>query len=244
MLNLIQALLGHKLAAFDGTIGHVKDFYFDDHSWVVRYVVVDTGDWLPGRLVLLTPHALGRWDREAKVLDVKLTKHQIERSPSVDAHQPVSRQYEIDHYRYYGWPAYWEGAAMWGLGGFPAVLPPSKEELEAQQDRPHAHRVEKHLRSTNAVQGYAIEGRDGGLGQLSGFMLDDKSWAIRELAVEAGHWYAGKEILIAPDQVERINDDDSKIHVKLTQAEIRATAAHHLAHSAAGQSVAGDFPRE
>ena len=59
MLQNIKELYGHKLAALDGDIGHVKDFYFDDTTWAVRYLVADTGSWLTERLVPLTHHALG-----------------------------------------------------------------------------------------------------------------------------------------------------------------------------------------
>ncbi len=53
--NLVK--YGHKLAALDGEIGSVKDFYFDDKTWTIRYLVADTEPWLPERLVLLYPHA-------------------------------------------------------------------------------------------------------------------------------------------------------------------------------------------
>ena len=227
MLQNIKDLFGEKLAASDGDIGHVKDFYFDDKTWVVRYLVVDTGSWLTGRQVLLSPHALGKWDREKKTLQVNLHKKQIENSPSIESHKPVSRQYEIDYYRYYGWPAYWEGGGMWGLGGFPMVLPPSKDELEALQ--PFRHRDDKHLQSMKAVTGYALQARDGAIGTVSGLMVDDKSWAIRELVVEAGHWYPGKEILIACAKIERISYEESKVFVSLTKADLQQAAGNHLA---------------
>jgi hypothetical protein len=126
-------IYGHKLAALDGDIGHVKDFYFDDETWVIRYLVADTGSWLPGRLVLLSPYAFGALDQDAKTLHVKLQKLQIENSPSIDSHRPVSRQWEVEYYGYYGWPSYWEGDSMWGLGGYPAALPPTKEEVEVRR---------------------------------------------------------------------------------------------------------------
>ncbi len=106
MLQNIKQLYGDKLAAADGEIGHVKDFYFDDESWVIRYLVVDTGSWLTGRLVLLTPHAFGKLDQSEKMLHIKLRKKQIEDSPSIESHKPVSRQFEIEYYGYYGWPPY------------------------------------------------------------------------------------------------------------------------------------------
>src|SRR5580698_1648373 len=155
MLQNIKELYGNKLAALDGEIGQVKDFYFNDKSWVIRYLVADTGSWLAGRLVLLSPHAFGKLDQYEKTLHVKLLKKQIENSPSIESHKPVSRQYEIEYYRYYGWPVYWNDGAMWGLGGFPVVLPPSKDEMEAQLQ--HHHRDDKHLRSAKAVTGYAIQ---------------------------------------------------------------------------------------
>ena len=104
MLRSIKQLYGDKLGASDGEIGHVKDFYFDDQNWAIRYLVADTGSWLPGRQVLISPHSLGRLDQAEKILRVNLTRKQIEDSPSIESHKPVSRQYEEEYYRYYGWP--------------------------------------------------------------------------------------------------------------------------------------------
>jgi len=241
MLLNIKTLNGFALAAADGAVGHVKDFYFDDLSWVVRYLVVDTGNWLAGRQVLLTPHALGSVDIERKSLGVKLSQKQIEHSPSIERHQPVSRQFEVDYYRYYGWPAYWDGGALWGLGGYPVVLPPSREELDAQH---HHHRGDKHLNSTQAVNGYAIQTKDGAIGYVTGFVVDDQSWAIRELVVETGHWYAGKEILIPTDRVARISFEESKVFVNLSKSDIEHTAKSTVAHSGRERDAVPLFPVE
>ena len=166
MLQNIKELYGDKLTALDGEIGRVKDFYFDDKTWVIRYLVADTGSWLTGRQVLLSPHAFGKLDLQEKILHLKLHKQQIESSPPIESHKPVSRQYEIEYYRYYGWPAYWDGGAMWGLGGYPAVIPPSQDEMEAHLK--HHHRADKHLQSTRSVTGYHIQATDGVIGELSG----------------------------------------------------------------------------
>lgn len=225
MLQNLKELYGIKLTASDGEIGQVKDFYFDDKTWVIRYVVADTGTWLTGRLVLLSPHAFGRLDRDGHTLHVKLHKQQIQDSPSIETHQPVSRQYEVQYYNYYGWPAYWNGSAVWGLGDYPVVLPPSMEQMEAHL---HRHHDDRHLQSARAINGYAIQGVDGPTGHLTGLKMDDRSWAIRELIVEAGHWYSGKEILIAPSKVARLSYEESTIHVQLTKADIQGTADHEL----------------
>jgi len=242
MLQNIKKLYGHKLAAIDGGIGQIKDFFFDDKTWVIRYLVADTGSWLPGRLVLLSPHSFGILDQYDKTLNIKLLKKQIESSPSIESHKTVSRQFEIEYYNYYGWPSYWDGGGMWGLGSLPVILPPSPYELEHQQK--HQHRSDKHLQSTHAVNGYQIQTADGAIGAVSGFMVDDKSWAIRELVVETGHWYSGKEILISPDRIERISYEDSKVFVTLTKADIQRTEEHHLVHAGAGKPVEAGFPTE
>ena len=125
MLRSIKQLYGEKLGASDGDIGHVKDFYFDDQKWAVRYVIVDTGSWISGRLVLLAPHAFGSLHQDGRVLLVNLTRQQIENSPSIETHKPVSRQYEEEYYRYYGWPSYWDGDGMWGMSAFPVTPTPA-----------------------------------------------------------------------------------------------------------------------
>ena len=84
MIRSIKALYGHKLAAIDGEIGHVKDFYVDDQSWAVRYLITDTGDWLTGRKVLIAPHHLGSIDLDGRHLPVSLTRRQIEESPLIE----------------------------------------------------------------------------------------------------------------------------------------------------------------
>jgi hypothetical protein len=231
MLQDIQELYGHKLAASDGDIGQVKDFYFDDKTWVIRYLIADTGSWLTGRKVLLSPHAFGRFDSDGKILHVNLTRKQIENCPPIESHQPVSRQYEIDYYRYYGWPGYWSGDAMWGFGGYPVDVPSSRDEIQALL-QPH-HRDDKHLRSTRAVMHYDIQTVSGTIGHVSGFLVDDKNWAIRELAVETGHWYSGKEILIAPGKIQRISYEESRMFVSVTKAQIQRTAEHELVKTGA-----------
>ena len=237
MLQNTKELYGHQLAASDGEIGLIQDFYFDDHRWVVRYLIADTGTWLSGRLVLISPHAFGRLDQDGKTLSVNLTRAQIENGPSIESHQPVSRQYEIDYYRYYGWQPYWNGGAMWGLGASPVLIPAPHDELE--EDRAHHHRTEKNLRSAKAVKGYTIHATDGDLGQVKGFMVDDTTWAVSALAVEAGHWYAGKEILIPTAKVTRISYEDSEVFVNLSKADIERTGEHEVAKAMANSPRPG-----
>ena len=228
MLQNIQTLHGNTLAASDGEIGHVKDFYFDDKTWAIRYLVADTGSWLTGRQVLISPHALGRSDVDEKTLSVNLTRQQIENSPSIDSDKPVSRQYEIDYYNYYGWPTYWYGGDVWGAGAYPVPLPFSMAEREAAVQQGHAN-DDKHLCSVNAVTGYAIQATDGEIGTVSGFMVNDRSWVIGEAFVETGHWYAGKQIRIPTSKINLISYEDSKVFVNLSLADLRETGEYEVA---------------
>ena len=114
MLRSLGQLYGKKLGASDGDIGHVRDFYFNDQQWAIRYVVADTGSWLSGRLVLISPHVFENLHQNGDCLLVNLTRQQIENSPAIESHKPVSLQYQ----------AYWDGVETWGVGDFPEAPPP------------------------------------------------------------------------------------------------------------------------
>jgi hypothetical protein len=239
MLQNIKQLYGSRLAALDGDFGHAKDFYFDDKAWVIRYLVADTGSWLTGRLVLLSPHAFGKWDLYEKALHIKLQKKQIEESPSIATHEPVSLQFEENYYRSYGWPAYWQGGQMWGMSGYPLVAAPLPQDLGTR--RAMEPRADRNLQSAKAVTGYSVEATDGMVGHLGGFIVDDRSWAVSNLVVETGHWFSGRDVMILPQMVERFSPAESKMYVNLTKAEIQSAAESELAGSGAGDRQKGNF---
>jgi len=226
MLRSVKQLYGDKLGALDGEIGRVKDFYFDDENWAVRYVVADTGSWLTGRQVLISPRSLGRLAQAGKVLGVKLTRKQIEDSPSIEAHKPVSRQYEEEYHRYYGWPYYWQGDALWGMSGNPIMeFPPT---LPANADSPQPEHADAHLRSTQAVSGYHLKAIDGMLGHVCDFMMDDQTWAIGQLVIKTGHRLSGKEVQIPAGYVDRISYEESTVFVNLTSEAVEQSPPHYM----------------
>jgi uncharacterized protein YrrD len=231
MYQNTRKIIGYKLSALDGDLGQVQDFYFDDKTWAVRYLVAATGTWLADRQVLVSPYALGRFDQTGEVLPVNLTRKQIEHSPGIDRHRPVSRQFEEAYHRYYGWPPYWLGGRMWGRGDLPVVMPPASPDSPSHYQ--HDEWDDVHLRSTQAVTGYKIHALDGEIGAVSGLIVDDERWFIRDLVVETGHWYAGKEILIATGKIDRIGREESKVFVRLTKDEIASTAKDEVAHARA-----------
>ena len=220
MLHSVQQRYGEKLRASDGEIGHVKDFYFDDKNWTVRYLVADTGGWLTGRRVLISPEALGHLYPNGKVLLVNLTREQIEKSPSIYEHEPVTRQQEEEYHRHYGYPYYAQAWPLWGLVDYPVAAPlPPPSEAETQKRAADAH-----LRSTRAVSGYRVEASDGVIGEVVDFMIDGKTWMIPEIAVECGHWYSGKTITISTGKVSRISYEEGTIHLDSTKDTLMAAA--------------------
>ena len=218
MLHSIQQCYGEKLRATDSEIGHVRDFYFDDKTWTIRYLVADTGGWLTGRQVLISPHALGHLYPKGNVLVVNLTKEQIEKSPSIDEHKPVSRQHEEDYHRYYGYPYYAETWPLWGLAEYPVVAPPPPPTAAK------THGVDSHLRSTRVVKGYKVEATDGAIGQVTDFLVSGRNWVIRKIVVESGYWYSAKEIHIPSENISRISYNQSTVYVDLTKAAIMGAA--------------------
>jgi uncharacterized protein YrrD len=234
MLYNVIDLYGTNLSASDGILGTIDDFYFDDATWAIRYLVADTGGWLTGRQVLLAPISFGSYHPEKELLIIDLKRQQIADSPAIESHKPVSRQWEDEYYRHYGWPTYWAGDTMTALGASPIALPPSPAQMETSERL--ALRHDKHLRSSREIIGYDIEAIDGAIGTVSGFLVEEMDWRIYDLVVETGHWYAGKEIWISTNQIDRISYPDTKVFVNLTRAEIEQTSANKLAKQSAAHS--------
>ena len=216
MLNKATTLKGYTLHSLDGEIGKVKEFYFDDLHWTVRYLVADAGNWLTGRQVLISPHALITVNKAEKNIAIDLTKTQINDSPAFAGDKPVSRQFERAYYGFYGYPPYWGGPYVWGP--FPYIV-------RDRHKRGHIGIGQKawdaHLRSTDAVSGYHIEAADGPIGHIEDFVIGDEAWAIRYLIVDTRNWWPGKKVLISPQWIERVSWDESKVFVNLSHETIK-----------------------
>jgi uncharacterized protein YrrD len=216
VLNQVKTLKGYKLESLDGEIGKVKEFYFDDQHWTIRYLVADTGGWLTGRQVLISPYALVAVVKEDQHIAIDLTKKQIEDSPSLDSDKPVSRQFEEAYYGYYGWPNYWGGPYMWGY--YPKIV---RDREKWRVSNPGGKTWDPHLRSTHAVSGYHVQAADGEIGHVDDFIIDDETWAIRYLVIDTQNWWAGKKVLISPQWIERVSWRESKVFVNLTRETIK-----------------------
>ena len=216
MLINVKALEGFTLDSRDGDIGKVREFYFDDQHWTIRYLVADTGNWLSGRRVLISPYALVAVRRDEQQLVIDLTRQQIEGSPSLDTDKPVSRQFEETYYGYYGWPMYWDGPHPWGAYPY-IVRDREKWGNPAQKEKGW----DPHLRSTLGVTGHYIQASDGEVGHVEDFIIDDETWAIRYLIVNTRNWWPGKKVLLSPHWIERVSWRESKVFVNLLLETIK-----------------------
>ncbi|MFA7329470.1 MAG: PRC-barrel domain-containing protein [Candidatus Delongbacteria bacterium] len=219
MLYKLKTIRGYKLHSRDGDIGSAEEFYFDDHHWTVRYLVANTGGWLTGRQVLISPYALISIHPDAQTIGVSLTRRQIENSPDLSTDKPISRQFELTYYDYYGWPMYWSGQHMWGYSPAYPFLERDKEKWPQVVGEQAGW--DPHLRSSRDVTGHVIMASDGEIGHVEDFILDDESWAIRYLVVDTTNWWPGGRVLVSPQWIEEVSWEDQTVHVALTRATIR-----------------------
>ncbi len=237
MLHNIKELEGCAIHATNGEIGRVRDCYFDDQTWVVRYLVVEAGSWLASRKVLISPIAVVRPDWAGKRLPVAITKEQVRNSPDFDTDKPVSRQSEASHLSFYGFADYWSGAGIWGdgmypgmlLSGYPVATPmPQKAELEMEEAYARAEEGlhandDPHLRSCNAVTGYHIHASDGDIGHVQGMLVDQDTWAIRYFVVDTSNWWLGHQVLIAPQWIHNVSWAEATVLLNVSRQAVKAS---------------------
>lgn len=242
MLCSMNDLKGFDILATDGEIGDVGGFYFDDEQWAVRYIVVNNGSWLSGRQVLISPFSVTQVDRDNRKLHLHLTQDQVEKSPNIDTHKPVSRQMEAAHSDYYGYPYYWGSPFLWGAEERPvlasqrsatarytatarptvkAVTPNGRPATAGTAAKTRVISEEVHLCSTQEVAGYHIAATDGEIGHVEDFILEDDCWAIRYLAIDTRNWLPGKKVIVSPQWISLIDWAQRKVHVNLSREGVK-----------------------
>lgn len=226
MLRKLNDLSGFQIQALDDKVGKVHDFYFDDKSWHVRYVIVDTGPWILGKQVLISPSVIEGVDWNAGIMGLNLNREQIENSPDIGLDLPVSRQHEIALHQHYGWPAYWSPAPVIAtpMGGYAmpvatgAVAAP--RVLEDEENVEEGEQGDPSLRSLNEVTNYNIHATDGQIGHVDDFFADENDWRIRYALVDTRNWLPGRHVLISIDWADRIDWDSRELFVDVTRKQV------------------------
>ena len=220
MLHKASRIRGVTVRAADGDVGHLEEFYFDDHMWTIRYLVVDTGSWLMHRRVLIPPMSIEpNWTFAG--LQSTLTKEQIQHSPEVESHPTMSRQDETRVLGHYGYPSYWEDGAE------PESAPPQPA---------HVKPGDEHLSGTRDITGYHLQASDGEIGHVDDVLIDG-SWRIRYLVVDTSNWIGGKSVVISPTALHGIDWSHSRMQVDLTREAIRESPSFDSIEIAPGEGV-------
>ncbi len=195
MIIAANQIYGVSTICADGSLGHVDDLLFDDRSWKVTFIVVRLGRWLNRRRVLVTPEDIESPKWSAGCLNLRLTKSELQKAPSLDLHPPVAvqkwREVEV-----VAWDAYWSGALSRLFDGDP------------------------HLRNTRAVTGHHVLGLDAKAGHVDNFVIDDGEWLVRYLVVRIGWQRNAKRVMVEPRWVDSIVWEDRGVHIHLPKAEI------------------------
>jgi len=182
------------MGATDGKIGKVKEFYLDDETWTVRYLIVEIGSLFFKRKVLISTQALLPPDWDNKIFLVNLTIQQIENSPDIDAENPISRQHEMELNKHYSWEDYWK-----------------------KDDRNN----DKYLRSTEKLKNYRVNASNGEVGKITDFLVDENTWEINFFVVDAFIEDPAKEVLIMPRSIKDMIWKDAIIIVDATTKKIK-----------------------
>jgi hypothetical protein len=232
MLIVGSALKGYAIEASDGRIGTVKTFLFDDATWKIRWLVIDTGHWLSGRQVLVHPSAIGTPDHGRQHLPVRLSKAQVNASPGIEQDRPVTMQMQNDLYSYYGWDPYW-GSNFYGPPGFGLgwgtmynrgqAYPGAGAGRDAETMQMNSDDGDPHLRDMNAIRGYHIHATDGSIGHVENFLLDDADWDIRYLIVDTRNWWPGVHVLISPYAVKEIGWSEQQVRLDVTRDQVKTS---------------------
>jgi uncharacterized protein YrrD len=215
-------LIGYSIRAKDGELGKVSEFYFDDLTWSIRYLVVNTGNWLSERKVLIPHKALGITDWNSQTFQVNLTKEQVSNSPDIDTEKTVSRQHEEKLFAHYALPVYWgEGFYATPLGMVPLTPITDMNKLKVDDDSAMQLHEDPHLRSTMMVKGYHIHAKDGEIGHVEDFIVDDDQWNLCFFIVDTHNWLPGRKVLITPRWINHIDWHESKVFIDLSQESIK-----------------------
>lgn len=225
MKRSIKSLIGYTMKETDGEIGKVDEFYFDDQSWTIRYLIVKTGNWLSDRKVLISPNALLQPDWEHEEFPVNLTRSQIENSPDIDTDKPVSRQQEEQLSNYYPWGGYWGNAPDEHGAGIFGMMPSELYESESVQPKNKEYAAnennDQHLRSTRQVTGYSIQSTDGKIGEVVDYIVDDANWKIKFLVVDTGSWLNSNKVLLSTQWIREVNWENSEVVVDVSAEAVK-----------------------
>lgn len=221
MYQVVSRMIGFKVKGTDGNLGTVKELYFDDVTWTIRYMAVETGKWLTERKTLVSIAALEKINWATRTFSVNLNREQVRNSPDTDIEKPISRKHELALHRYYAWNNYW-GNGFYVLPGFEnAMLANIDDGVADEECSSSILKLNPHLRSTRKVTGNRINATDGDIGQIEDFLVNEETWGIRYLIVDTRNWLPGRQVLVSPKWLTGISWKDDKLFADVPRDVIK-----------------------
>ena len=96
-----KRLPGNHIYANDGVIGHIQDFLIEDADWRIKYLVVDTKNWWPGKTVLISSRSVQEIDWTDNQVNLNVDRQKVKDDPRLESSMTVNRAYEEKHCAYY-----------------------------------------------------------------------------------------------------------------------------------------------
>lgn len=216
MQRNVNSLIGRSITATDGQIGEVNEFYFDDESWEIRYVIVKTGYWLAGRKVLIPPDVLLKGFSLLEPFSANLTKEQIRFSPDIDTDKSICRQQEMDLHEHYKIKINWESGLCVDMTGINNPFLVIDRRLWAEVDKNDKGPDDvSHLQGTGKIIGYHVHATDGEIGHVKDFIIDDQTWQLEYLVVDIHKWIEEKKVLIPVGQIEVVEWGEFEFYLNI-----------------------------
>lgn len=220
MKRSLKELQGYSVEAKDGTKGKVKDFLFDYHRWVIRYLEADLGTFFSGKKVLVPRMFLKEPKWESQHFPVSLTKEAIESCPELSTNMPVSQKYEQELTKYYGVGEYWNNMYVPPAGAPVYIYPPgvvkTPDQVINEKD------LDSRLRSYEEVKGYYVKAIDKELGHIDDLIINDADWQILYAVVDTSNWLPwSKRVLIGVQWMTKISYVDQTVSINLHSDTIK-----------------------
>jgi sporulation protein YlmC with PRC-barrel domain len=224
MFRSLRQMTGYVVHAQDGQeVGVISNFLFDNLRWIVRYMVMDSRQFLKRKRVLLSPIVFGTPDWEREVFPVLLDSNQIAGSPDVDEVELITRRQESEIHEFYHWPIYWEE---------PHEIPPVEEGMvgwavtELMTDVESKRREQSGdenpiLRDFEEATRYTVYSRDGeNSGELYDLIVHEQNWRILYMVVSTGGILSGRKVLLSPASIVNYDWENSRLELNLTRDTI------------------------
>ncbi|MBI1938555.1 MAG: hypothetical protein HYS25_10580 [Ignavibacteriales bacterium] len=199
MLTNFRSISKYRVEALDGNVGNIHELLFDEQSWIVRYIVINTGNLFMKNLVLLQPEEFVSCDTDEEKFLVNLTKEEIINSPSVEAVKKTN----------YYWPNYWVGTHL--TYGWTPFNPYSKKIY-----------TEPGINSTHEMHVYKVKAVDEQIGSVDNFIVNTEAWYISNMIINTGFsLLPGKKISVTADNVKEINNQQNFVLLDMNAQEVK-----------------------